>query len=201
MEALAAVLDAKPRSMYTWNQMPTMGYDIARPIHFACYAGSLEAAQLLLDRGADPDTVSKHTRTTPLGYACRYRRAAVVALLLERGADPNFNPWYNRTTMLMRASSTYRHVGGPDRQVAVIRLLLEDGRVPVNAQDEEGCTALWHACESGYAERSHVERVRVLLMEGGADHTIADYKGRRPVDVARDPAIVQLFQVCRVRAG
>lgn len=47
--------------------------------------------------------------------------------------------------------------------MAVIRLLLEDGRVPVDARTGHGYTALWMACLGG-----HTDRARVLLLEGHA---------------------------------
>ena len=46
-------------------------------------------ARLLLDHGADINTIDEEYRSTPLGCAARRGQKEMVELLLERGADPN----------------------------------------------------------------------------------------------------------------
>ena len=62
--------------------------NVRTPLCFACGRGSLEAATLLLDSGAD---VNKGTTEglTPLHVACLEGHDAVVKLLLLNGADKN----------------------------------------------------------------------------------------------------------------
>ena len=85
-------------------------------------------------------------------------------------------------------------MGHATRSEVVIRSLLEDGRVPVDARDNNGGTALWSACKCGYTERA-----RALLVEGRADHTIADETGETLMAAAQrgemDEGCVQLLQV------
>lgn len=190
VEALAALLDGEPSLIDAWDQVSGFPLIWGQPLHFACYDGSVEAAQLLLDRGASISSTytGVRWRMTPLILACEAGRAAVVALLLARGADPT-NP-EAKSTVLMNTSYSF---GLPQRgcdYAAVVRLLLEDGRVPVNAQDENGCTALWFACHFGL-----IDVARVLLVEGRADHTIADYRGFGPVQMAGHTALRGLLQV------
>ena len=62
------------------------------PLHLAAYFGRLDAAELLLDRGADIEARSTNSRlrhVTPLHSAAAGRQTAVAVLLLDRGADPN----------------------------------------------------------------------------------------------------------------
>jgi ankyrin repeat protein len=62
------------------------------PLHLAAFFGQLEAARLLLDRGADIDARSTNTRlrsVTPLHSAIAGHRTGMALLLLERGADVN----------------------------------------------------------------------------------------------------------------
>ena len=162
-----------------------------RPLHAACSEASMEAACFLLDRGADMDTRNRYGQT-PLMRACMAGRAEVVRLLLAKGADPALRD-ENSGTALMWASSNREHPGCD--HVAVIRLLLEDGRVPVDARDLSGRTALWWACFYEYAERA-----RVLLLEGGADHTIANDEGMTPMARARRMDYHETVQLLEVRA-
>jgi ankyrin repeat protein len=59
-------------------------------LHLAAFFGHLEAAAVLLGRGAAPDVAAgSESRVRPLHSAAAGGHAAIVALLLERGADPN----------------------------------------------------------------------------------------------------------------
>lgn len=136
-----------------------------RPLRSASVNGSLEAARFLLDRGADIDAASWSQQTALMG-ACAYGRVEIVRLLLARGADPSLRSvGHKETALLLAASGTPARYGAD--YVGVIRLLLKDGRVPVDGCDVGGRTALIAACKRG-----HVDRARVLLLEGGADHTM-----------------------------
>ena len=58
------------------------------PLHFAAREGELEAARLLLDAGADVNSIAADGKNT-LGLAIYNGHYEVAALLLERGADVN----------------------------------------------------------------------------------------------------------------
>ena len=68
-----------------------------QPLPLACFYGHVEAARLLLDHGADPNTLSRneHIKTNALhAAAASENKDAVVRLelcelLLELGADPS----------------------------------------------------------------------------------------------------------------
>jgi ankyrin repeat protein/uncharacterized protein YndB with AHSA1/START domain len=61
------------------------------PLHLACFGGSAEAVRALLERGADPEVVSRNpqVRVRPLGTAAFTRSLDCARALLEAGADPN----------------------------------------------------------------------------------------------------------------
>jgi ankyrin repeat protein len=63
--------------------------DGTTPLHCAAWKGHAEVAAMLLDAGAEINTLSQDTHYggTPLHAAAHGNQKAVVALLLERGAD------------------------------------------------------------------------------------------------------------------
>jgi ankyrin repeat protein len=62
-----------------------------RPLHLAIFAGSFDAARLLVERGADVEALStnERVRVRPLGTAAFVRSVEATRLLLEAGADVN----------------------------------------------------------------------------------------------------------------
>lgn len=64
-----------------WRQF-TLLHDMA----FTC---DVRKARLLLDHGADINSVDDEYRSTPLGFAAHFGKLEIVALLLERGAKPD----------------------------------------------------------------------------------------------------------------
>jgi ankyrin repeat protein len=64
-------------------------------LHHMAAEGDIPKARLLLEHGADINTIDEEYRSTPLGCAARRGQKELVGLLLERGADPNraAAPW------------------------------------------------------------------------------------------------------------
>jgi uncharacterized protein len=88
-----------------------------RPIlGLACFFGHVDAARLLLDRGADPDVEATNgSGLRPIHGAVAARSAPIVALLLERGADRDF-PQASGHTALDAA----RHHGDADIEALLL---------------------------------------------------------------------------------
>lgn len=101
----------------------------------------------------------------------------MTRLLLEGGADASVRDRESNTALMWAVNAIE---ADDESYCEIIRLLLRDSRTPVNARDRWGSTALMDACKHGL-----VERARLLLVEGVADHNIPNSTGRQPLDAAR----------------
>lgn len=134
------------------------------------YMNNAECVRLLLEGGADPNSVTERTGETPLhsslaksGTDVSARdRQAVIRLLIERGADPN-----RRTIPGVRSLAFWRDVR------------------------TRGETALHRA--AAYADEETIK----YLLEAGADKTIRDANGDSPQSWAswhwRPKALIDLL--------
>jgi hypothetical protein len=131
------------------------------PLHVAAMAGRVEAAALLLERGADPNARGRYDMT-PLHWAALLGRAEIAALLVQRGSRTDARNIYGLTPLHEAA----------DEHVA--RVLLGAG-ADIRAADDRGLTPL------------HVARNRQLaraLLEKGASLTARSRDGRTAWETA-----------------
>ena len=90
-ERLRELLDEEPA------RANAFGDDGFQPLGLACFFGHVDAARLLLDRGADPNTLARneHIQTSALHAAAASENKdpetqyELCKLLLDHGADPN----------------------------------------------------------------------------------------------------------------
>ncbi|MGD8586822.1 MAG: ankyrin repeat domain-containing protein [Chloroflexota bacterium] len=163
---------------------PVSGY---RPVHIAAWLNHPEMVKLLLDHGSDPDetNVAWGDDGTPLHVAMMYGSVEAMRALLDGGAAVNlqFGPG---TTLLMLVQ--YQTLEAqPERRDELTSLLLEYGADP-NLLDDSGNTALHHA-----ARWDRVTTIP-LLVEHGASLNVQNVAGKTPLDLATDPAVIELLQ-------
>jgi len=172
-------------------------------LHFAAREGQLEAAQLLIDAGANLDLGDSYG-TTPLVLATLNGHLGVAAALLEAGADPNVQDRYGRTALFVATDLNTIDVNprpappitGDYTPVEIVKLALAHGaEVDLALSDEglpawvaqggahnpmlyKGATALFRAAMSGDLE------IMSLLLEAGADPLVVteDQPCRLPND-------------------
>jgi ankyrin repeat protein len=168
------------------------------PLVYAARAGSIDAARVLLDAGADVNQMTRYGWSALLA-ATQNRNYQLAKFLIERGADVNLankGGW----TPLYLATDNRNLEGGdyptrtPDMDdLEFIKLLLDEGADP-NARviestetrtvftnqwlDEEGATAFLRASQSG-----DVELMRLLLTRG-ADPKLNTKLGVTPLAAA-----------------
>jgi uncharacterized protein len=145
-ERLGELLDADPSFATRYSG------DGFTALHFPAFFGGVDAARLLLDRGADADAHGRSWMTgTPLNSAAAGGHADVARLLLDAGADPNARQASGWTPL---------HSAAHNRDLELVELLLAGGADPA-ATNDDGATVLSMAEEGGSA--TVITRIREAL--------------------------------------
>lgn len=183
-------------------------------LNYAIESGKLEAIELLLQRGANPDS----TPTIPLDLAVEYGRVPVIELLIKYGANVHCRNnngdtvlhWAVQTTQVgvldyflqrpelgLDVNVQNRHLitplhracfMDPDPNWEIVDLLLRQENIQVDLQDDYGRTALINASETGAV------RLIEALISKGADVNICDHQGNSALHKARDPRAWQVLK-------
>jgi ankyrin repeat protein len=146
VERLRELLDGDPSLATAFSA------DGFTALHFPAFFGGVEAARLLLERGADVDAHGRSWMTgTPLNSAAAGGHTDVARLLLDAGADPDARQASGWTPLQSAA-----HNG----DLELVELLLARGADPA-ATNDDGATVLSMAEEGGGADV--IARVRAAL--------------------------------------
>ena len=161
----ALMLAAKLSSREVVSKLLSAGAEIndrnlngGTALMYSAIRGNSETVLLLLDHGAEVNAAAKFGWTA-LMVAAAKGHAEITYILIDHGAEVNIRDVY-RWTPLMRASFS-----GHEQAVAA---LLSDANIDVNAQDDNGATAMHHAATNGYAG------IVELLLEHNASSSIRD---------------------------
>jgi len=112
------------------------------PLHFAAYAGNLEVAKLLLDRGAPIDRrANTKFRNTPLQVSLLTAQEEMASMLVARGADVRIEQEEGFTAL---------HEAAQIGSEKLIALLLDAGADPNSRGGKEGRTPLAVARKAGH---------------------------------------------------
>jgi ankyrin repeat protein len=153
------------------------------PLQAASYKGHVDVVRVLLDHGANVNTMDK--KNTPLSSACRGGHLEIMGLLLEHGADVDV--WYDSDDFVLhRASDT--------GQAELMHLLLRHN-ADVNARGYLKWTPLHRASFYG-----HTKLVRVLL-DHGADINILSEGHNTPLCVTIGKGFLEVVQLLLERGA
>ena len=137
------------------------------PLQCALRSGQREVVELLLDWGANFST-NDSEGFTPAERAIYEGYTDILQLLVARGAP--FNP-----KNILNAAATY---SGPTDKHQTVEFLLRHG-CDVNAQDEQGLTALHDAAAANY-----VQTIRLLASKGAKLNPVEHIHGWTPLHLA-----------------
>jgi len=195
---VSALLDQEPKLAKDWQ-----------PIMDACFNGHVSTVKLLLERGADPNVISKSTyRYRPLHRSIERKatvprnesHVAVVKLLLEHGADPLLPGTFQQVSAVAVAAFggdrrflplllervrehdlfTAAVLGDQDR----VEALLAGDASLAQAVDQNGWSALRYCC---YSRLGHNDPAAAASLQGIAGLLLD--RGARP-DGCLEPAVL-----------
>ncbi|KAH0592662.1 hypothetical protein MHUMG1_09655 [Metarhizium humberi] len=126
------------------------------PLHIAAYYGNAEAAEVLLNLGAELE--SKDDRgMTPFVISCCMKQEDTTRVFLDEGADPN-------VVIPGTCQARPLHVAAANGWSASVRILLEYGAWKHRATGSpDNYTPLHLAVQYANGTRGHVDIVRALL--------------------------------------
>ena len=141
---LVELLEAEPALAAGWSA------DGFTPLHLAAFFGQPAAVDVLLDRGADVDAVSRNAlAVAPLNSAAAAGEQAICGRLLGHGANPN---------AASQGGFTPLHAAAQNGDADLARLLVDHG-ADVEATSADGRRAVDFARDGGH------EDVAALLAE------------------------------------
>ena len=175
------------------------------PIHIACNVGNVDVLNLLLDNGADPESLVERIGSTTLHEAVCSGSLEIVEALLDRISNKDLvnhqdtKGWsplhyacqygHNKIVKVLLAHKakvdlqvqigrTSLHLAAFEGHSECVKLLL-DHHCDVDVQDEEGWTAIILACQEG-----HPEIVQMLIEHCPDLSLVSNLTGRNAIHAA-----------------
>uniref|UniRef100_A0A668APN2 E3 ubiquitin-protein ligase MIB2 n=1 Tax=Myripristis murdjan TaxID=586833 RepID=A0A668APN2_9TELE len=142
-------------------------------LHLAALNNHRDVAEILIKEGRCDINIRNNRNQTPLQLAVTQGHGDLVQLLVAEGADVNMEDEDGDTAM---------HVALSRPQLANTMLMSADGLLG------EFCSLL------GNTELSVGSAIACFLAQEGADINYANHKGKSPLDLVADSAVLQLIK-------
>jgi len=172
------------------------GYDVnernannENAILIATHLNNLEIARKLIDAGANVN-MQDNIQDSAYLYAGAQGRTEILRYMLSN-ADPQPNQ-----TVLNRYGGNALIPAAEKGHIDNVRLLLEDGRVDINLQNNFGYTALIEAVALTDGSKLYQDIVKILV-DHGARIDLKDKTGRTALDYAQEKGYNEMVQLLR----
>ena len=160
------------------------------PVMAATRGNHVETVRALIDAEADVD-IQDNRLDNPFLYAGAEGLLEIVQLTIDAGADPALTNRFGGTALIPASERGH---------VAVVRELLTNSDVDVDHVNNLGWTALLEAIVLGNGDARHQQVVQ-LLVDHGADITIADKDGVTPLEHARSRGFTEIERIVVAAGG
>jgi ankyrin repeat protein len=173
-ELFEAIFDLRFDRLRQLTQRPGVNvngyYDGGTPLGFACAVGSVEAAKILLEAGANPNALDERYGQSPLHFAAD-QSVDLVKLLLEAHANVDQRDVNGMTPLMVAAKGGHLDI--------VDVLVVHDA--DVGLFDEHHQSPLhWSAVGGEYPE------VNAYLLKAGADPDAVTAYGKTYLEILSD---------------
>ncbi|GBF72947.1 hypothetical protein PA598K_01226 [Paenibacillus sp. 598K] len=152
----------------------------------ATYGNHAETVEALITQGADIN-IRDHLLNNVLLYAGASGYLDIVRLAIEAGADTKLTNRFGGTALIPAADRGH---------VEVVQYLLEQSDVDIDHINNLGWTALLEAVILGDGGERHQTIVK-LLLDHGADPSIADREGVTPLAHAQSRGFTEMAAILK----
>jgi ankyrin repeat protein/CHAT domain-containing protein len=129
------------------------------PLSYAVSRGDMQAVELLLSAGANPNLQSSYSNTSPLHTAVDMEDISMIELLLKHGASPDIGNKFTEYPLIVAVEEGFD---------SILYLLLETP-LNINVQSKDGWTALHYA-----ARDNNTDYLQLLLEKGANTQMLAE---------------------------
>jgi ankyrin repeat protein len=155
------------------------------PLLVATHQNNVEIAKLLIDAGADVNQQDE-IQDSPYLYAGAEGRTEILAYILEHAnPDQSVRNRFGGNALIPAAEKGH---------IENVKLLLADGRVNIDLQNNPGYTALIEAVALRDGSQVYQDIVK-LLIDAGADKTLKDNTGRTASDYAKELGYGNIYRM------
>lgn len=160
------------------------------PVMTATRGNHVDAVRVLIEAGADID-IRDDRLDNPFLYAGAEGLLDILRLTMDAGADPTLTNRFGGTALIPAAERGH---------VEVVRELLTNSDVDVDHVNNLGWTALLEAIVLSNGDVRHQQVVQ-LLVDHGADITIADKDGVTPLQHVRSRGFIEIERILEAAAS
>ncbi|MFC0459774.1 ankyrin repeat domain-containing protein [Enterococcus villorum] len=157
------------------------------PLLVAVHHNMIEIAKLLIDHGADIN-LQDEIKDSPYLYAAAQGKTEILDYMLEK-SEPD-------QTIVNRFGGNALIPAAEKGHLANVKLLLADGRVQIDHQNNFGYTALIEAVALRDGSKVYQEIVHELLAYG-ANKDLRDNEGKTAEDYAKELGYSQILKQLR----